>query len=47
MALFAIDGTAEIRAEVDRIVNDFFPEKGLDAEAAVKLLKKFDTRLKY
>jgi formylglycine-generating enzyme required for sulfatase activity len=47
MALFAIDGTAEIRAEVDRIVNDFFPEKGLDAEAAVKLLEQFDARLKY
>src|SRR5262245_31152636 len=47
MALFAIDGTAEIRAEVDRIVNDFFPAKGLDAEAAVKLLEQFDTRLKY
>ena len=47
MALFAIDGTAEIRAEVDRVVNDYFPEKGLDAEAAVKLLEQFDTRLKY
>ena len=31
MVLFAIDGTAEIRAEVDRIVKDFYPEKGLDA----------------
>jgi hypothetical protein len=47
LALFAIDGTAEIRAEVDRIVNASFPEKGLDAEAAVKLLEQFDTRLKY
>ena len=47
MALFAIDGTAEIRAAVDRIVNDFFSEKGLDAETAVKLLEQFDTRLKY
>jgi formylglycine-generating enzyme required for sulfatase activity len=47
MVFFAIDGTAEIRAEVGRIVNDFFPERGLDAEAAVKLLEQFDTRLKY
>src|SRR5580658_3462382 len=47
MALFAIEGTAEFRAEVDRIVSDFFPEQGLDAEAAVKLLEQFDTRLKY
>jgi formylglycine-generating enzyme required for sulfatase activity len=47
MALFAVDGTAEIRAEVDRVVNDFLPEKGLDAEAAVRLLEQFDTRLEY
>lgn len=47
MAFFALDGTAEIRAEVHRVVNDFFPEKGLDAETAVKLLEQFDTRLKY
>ena len=47
MALFAIEGSAEIRAEVDTIVNDFVPEQGLDAEAAQKLLEQFDTRLKY
>src|SRR3954469_19885389 len=47
MALFPNDGPAQIRAEVDRIANDFLPEKGLDAEAAVKLLEQFDTRLKY
>jgi formylglycine-generating enzyme required for sulfatase activity len=47
MVLFEIDGTAEIRAEVDRIVNDFFPEKGLDAESAVKFLEQFDMWLKY
>jgi formylglycine-generating enzyme required for sulfatase activity len=47
MAFFAIDGTAQIRAEVDRILNAFLPEKGLDAEAAQKLLEQFDTRLKY
>jgi formylglycine-generating enzyme required for sulfatase activity len=47
MVLFAIDGAAEIRAEVNRVVTDFMPEKGLDAEAAQKLLEQFDTRLKY
>jgi formylglycine-generating enzyme required for sulfatase activity len=47
MTLFAIEGTAEIRAELDRIVNDFVPEQGLDADAAQKLLEQFDTRLKY
>jgi formylglycine-generating enzyme required for sulfatase activity len=47
MVLFAIEGTAEIRAEVNRIVNDFLPEHGLDAKTAQKLLQQFDTRLKY
>src|SRR5262249_60790589 len=30
MVLFAIDGTAEIRAEVDKIMKDFYQDKGLD-----------------
>jgi formylglycine-generating enzyme required for sulfatase activity len=47
MVLFAIDGVDEIRAEVKRIANDFLPEKGLDAEAAQKVLGQFDARLKY
>src|SRR5262249_43941176 len=28
LVLFAIDGSREIRAEVDRIVAEFYPEKG-------------------
>jgi hypothetical protein len=47
MVLFAIDGAAEVRAAVDGIVNDLFPAKGLDAEAAVEFLERFDARLKY
>jgi hypothetical protein len=47
MVLFAIDGTAAIRAEVDRIMNDFYPERGLDAEAAQKLMDQFAARLKF
>ena len=47
MVLFAIDGTAEIRAEVDKIMKDFYPDKGLDAEAAQKLMDQFNTRLKF
>jgi formylglycine-generating enzyme required for sulfatase activity len=47
LALFAIDGTPEVRATVDRIVKDFYPDKGLDAEAAQKLMDQFSTRLKY
>jgi formylglycine-generating enzyme required for sulfatase activity len=47
LALFAIDGTEEVRAEVERIMKDLYPEKGLDAEAAQKLLDRFTERLKF
>ncbi len=47
MVLFAIEGTAEIRAEVDRIANEFLPQQGLDTEAAQKVLQQFDARLKH
>jgi formylglycine-generating enzyme required for sulfatase activity len=47
LVIFAVDGTAEIRATVERIMKDFYPEKGLNAEAAQKLMDQFSTRLKY
>jgi hypothetical protein len=47
MVLFAIDGTAEVRAVVDQIIKDFYPAQGLDAGAAQKLMDQFSTRLKY
>ena len=47
MVVFAIDGTREIRAEVDKIVKKFYPEKGLDADAAQKLMDQFSARLKF
>jgi formylglycine-generating enzyme required for sulfatase activity len=47
MVLFAIDGTAEVRAEVDQIVKDYYPAQGLDAEAAQKVIDQFAARLKY
>jgi formylglycine-generating enzyme required for sulfatase activity len=47
MVLFAIDGTREIRAEVDKIMNEFYPDKGLDGDAAQKLMDQFSARLKY
>jgi hypothetical protein len=47
LVVFAIDGTPAIRAEVDRIVKEFYPDKGLDAEAAQKLMDQFSTRLKF
>lgn len=45
--LLAFDGTPEIRAEFERILADGFPDKGLDADAAVKLQDQFMTRLRY
>src|SRR5262245_53072098 len=47
LVVFAIDGTAEIRATVDRIMKDYYPDRGLDAEAAQKLMDQFSTRLKF
>jgi formylglycine-generating enzyme required for sulfatase activity len=47
LVLFAIDGTALVRAEVDKIMKDFYPEKGLDGEAAQKLMEQFSARLKF
>jgi hypothetical protein len=47
MALFAIDGTDEVRAEVDKIMKDCYPEKGLDADAAQKVTDEFSARLKF
>ena len=47
MVLFAIDGTPEIRAEVDSLMRDFYPDKGLDGSAAQKLMDEFSARLKF
>ena len=47
LVVFAIDGTAEVRATVELIMKDFYADNGLDAEAAQKLMDQFSTRLKY
>jgi formylglycine-generating enzyme required for sulfatase activity len=47
LVVFAIGGTAEVRATVERIMKDYYPDKGLDAEAAQKLMDQFSARLKY
>jgi len=47
LVLYAIDGTDAVRGEVEKIMADFWPDKGLDAEAAVKLMDQFTLRLKY
>ena len=45
--LIAYDGTPEIKAEFDKIVAEYYPDKGLDGEAARTLQDQFMTRLKY
>jgi formylglycine-generating enzyme required for sulfatase activity len=47
LVLFATDGTPEVRAEVDRIIKEFYPDKGLDGAAAKKLMDQFSARLKF
>jgi hypothetical protein len=47
MVIYAIDGTPEIRAEVAAIITELYPEKGLDADAATKLMDRFTGRLKF
>jgi formylglycine-generating enzyme required for sulfatase activity len=47
LVLFAVDGTPEIRAEVDKIVKEFYPETGLDGAAAQKVMDQFSARLKF
>jgi hypothetical protein len=47
LVVFAIDGTDEVRATVERIMKDLYPDKGLDAEAAQNLMEQFSTQLKY
>jgi hypothetical protein len=46
-AIYAIDGTPEIRASVERIIAECYPEKGLDGGAAKILQDQFTRRLKY
>ena len=43
----AFAGTPEIKAEFDKIMAEYYPEKGLDADAARKLQEQIMTRLKY
>ena len=47
LVLFAIDGTDEVRETLARIIKEFYPDAGLDAEAAQKLMDQFSARLKF
>lgn len=45
--IVAVDGSPEIADKVKKIMDEFYPEKGLDAEAAKKLNEQFDKQLKF
>jgi len=45
--LYVLDGPPEIRAQVEKIVAEYYLEKGLDADAARKLQDLWTQRLKY
>jgi hypothetical protein len=45
--VYALDGTPEIKAEVERIMAHYYPDKGLDGDAARTLQDQFTARLKY
>jgi len=47
LVLFAIDGTPEVKADLDRILKESFPDRGLDADAAAKLLDQVSAKLKF
>jgi len=47
LVMFAIDGTDDVRAAVEKLFKEFDTEKGLDADAAQKLMDEFGGKLKY
>jgi formylglycine-generating enzyme required for sulfatase activity len=47
LVMFAIDGTRQVCDEVEAVLKEFYPEEGLDADAAQKLMDEFSRRLKF
>ena len=47
LAIFAMAGSPKTKAEFGRIMDKFYPEKGLNVDQAARLLEEFDKRLKY
>ncbi len=45
--VYALDGPGPIKSEFEKILADYYPERGLDADAARALLDQFTARLKY
>ncbi len=45
--VYALDGPPPIKTEFEKIMADYYPERGLDGDAARALLDQFTARLKY
>ena len=45
--IYVLDGPPEITAEVNKILTEFYPDKGLDGKAAQALQDQFTAKLKY
>jgi hypothetical protein len=45
--VYALDGPPQIKSEFESIMAGYYPERGLDGEAARELLAQFTARLKY
>jgi len=45
--VYALDGPPQIKAEFEKIMAEYYPDKGLDGDAARELLNQLTARLKY
>lgn len=47
VVLFAMDGSPQVKTQVDAVLEKFYPDRGLDCDQAKELLVQFDKSLKY
>jgi formylglycine-generating enzyme required for sulfatase activity len=47
VVLFAMDGSPQVKSQVEAILEKFYPDRGLDCDQAKLLLEQFDKNLKY
>ena len=45
--LYALDGPPQIKSQFEKIMAEYYPDRGLDSDAARTLLDQFTDRLKY
>src|SRR5271169_3654347 len=45
--LYALDGPPQIKTQIEKIIAEYYPDRGLDGDTARTLLDQFTGRLKY